>query len=108
MNCIERLSRQALLNGLHMLGMLYADQNRLVVAEQMYERALQGIEEAVGPNHVATCDTLNNLGALFDGQGRVSHYFVNDLAALALAMPFVRSVCYKQALRDPFGEGVCG
>jgi tetratricopeptide (TPR) repeat protein len=71
MNPDERRSRQALLSGLHMLGVLYADQDRLVVAEQIYNRALQGTEKAVGPNHTSACDILNNLGALYNEQGRL-------------------------------------
>ncbi|RYN57987.1 hypothetical protein AA0117_g13189 [Alternaria alternata] len=71
MNPNERRSRQALLDGLHMLGVLYAGQDKLAVAEQMYNRALRGKEEAVGPTHTSTCDTLNNLGALYNEQGRL-------------------------------------
>jgi Tfp pilus assembly protein PilF len=37
----------------------------------MYERALQGYEEALGPNHTSTLDTLNNLGVLYEDQGKL-------------------------------------
>jgi tetratricopeptide (TPR) repeat protein len=70
LNPNERRDRQALFNGLHMLGVLYADQDKLVVAEQMYKQALQGTKDAVGSNHMSTCDTLNNLGALYNEQGK--------------------------------------
>ena len=33
----------------------------------MYERALQGREKALGPDHTATLDTVNNLGILYHG-----------------------------------------
>jgi len=37
----------------------------------MYERALQGYEEALGPNHTSTLDTVNNLGNLYFNQGKL-------------------------------------
>ncbi|TVY13910.1 Protein SERAC1, partial [Lachnellula arida] len=41
----------------HFLGNLYADQGKLVEAERMYQRALQGYEKAWGPEHTSTLDT---------------------------------------------------
>jgi len=49
----------------HRLGILYADQGKLVKAEQMYQRALQGYEKAWGLEHTSTLDTVNNLGLLY-------------------------------------------
>jgi tetratricopeptide (TPR) repeat protein len=43
----------------------------LVKAEQMYQRALQGYEKAWGPEHTSTLDTVNNLGLLYDDQGKL-------------------------------------
>ena len=37
----------------------------------MYERALRGKEEALGPNHSSTLNTVNNLGLLYADQGRL-------------------------------------
>jgi hypothetical protein len=37
---------------------IYADQGKLVEAEQMYQRALQGYEKAWGPDHTSTLDTV--------------------------------------------------
>ena len=45
----------------HSLGLLYADQGKLVEAEQMYQRALQGYDKAWGPEHTSTLGTVNNL-----------------------------------------------
>ncbi|KAM3074278.1 hypothetical protein ACMFMF_006294 [Clarireedia jacksonii] len=53
------------------LGNLYADQGKLVEAEQMYQRALQGYEKAWGPEHTSTLDTVNNLGILYADQGKL-------------------------------------
>ncbi|KAL5353528.1 hypothetical protein ACLOAV_001565 [Pseudogymnoascus australis] len=55
----------------HKLGDLYADQGKLVEAEQMYQRALQGKEKAWGPEHTSTLSTVNNLGLLYADQGKL-------------------------------------
>ncbi|KAL9084626.1 MAG: hypothetical protein Q9165_007981 [Trypethelium subeluteriae] len=57
---------------LHSLGNLYADQGKLAEAEKMYMRALQGYEEALGPKHTLTLDTVNNLGVLYAKQGKLA------------------------------------
>jgi tetratricopeptide (TPR) repeat protein len=57
---------------LHNLGNLYANQGKLAEAEAMYHRALQGKEEALGPKHTSTLDTVNNLGSLYRDQGKLA------------------------------------
>ncbi|KAF2726723.1 HET-domain-containing protein, partial [Polyplosphaeria fusca] len=57
---------------MHSLGDLYADQGRLAEAEAMYDRALQGKEEALGAKHTSTLSTVNNLGNLYADQGRLA------------------------------------
>jgi Tfp pilus assembly protein PilF len=37
----------------------------------MYELALQGYEEALGPTHTSTLSTVNNLGLLYANQGKL-------------------------------------
>jgi tetratricopeptide (TPR) repeat protein len=37
----------------------------------MYMRALQGKEEALGPKHTSTLDTVNNLGNLYLDKGKL-------------------------------------
>ena len=59
------------LDAVHMLGLLYADQGRLGEAEKMYEWALRGKEEALGVGHSSTLNTVNNLGSLYTDQGRL-------------------------------------
>ncbi|PSN58895.1 hypothetical protein BS50DRAFT_317756, partial [Corynespora cassiicola Philippines] len=49
----------------HDLGNLLAGEERLKEAEAMYSRALQGYEEALGPRHTSTLDTVGNLGLLY-------------------------------------------
>ncbi|KAN0075668.1 HET domain containing protein [Elaphomyces granulatus] len=56
---------------LHELGDLYADQGKLDEAEKMYQRALQGTEKALGPDHILTLSTVNNLGLLYADQGKL-------------------------------------
>ena len=50
---------------------LLGQQVQLAAAEQMYERALAGKEEALGAEHSSTLDTLNNLGILYRDQGKL-------------------------------------
>jgi tetratricopeptide (TPR) repeat protein len=57
---------------LHNLGILYADQGKLAEAEKMYSRALRGREEALGPDHTSTLDTVHNLGNLYSDQGKLA------------------------------------
>jgi tetratricopeptide (TPR) repeat protein len=57
------------LDAIHLLGDLYKDQGKLDEAEQMYERALRGKEEALGPT--STLGTVNNLGLLYKAQGKL-------------------------------------
>ncbi|KAF2804401.1 tetratricopeptide repeat domain-containing protein [Mytilinidion resinicola] len=56
---------------LYSFGYLYADQGKLIEAEEMYQRALQGYEKAWGPDHTSTLDTVNNLGSLYVDQGKL-------------------------------------
>lgn len=53
------------------LGLLYANQDKLVEAEQMYQRALQGTEKVFGPEHTSTLDIVNNLGNLYMDQDKL-------------------------------------
>ncbi|CZR43873.1 uncharacterized protein FPRO_13681 [Fusarium proliferatum ET1] len=62
---------QLVIDSLHMLGMLYADQGKLPEAEAMYKRALEGNEKALGRDHTSTLDTVNNLGNLYANQGKL-------------------------------------
>ncbi|CAN9193306.1 unnamed protein product [Alternaria alternata] len=67
----EDQERKTVLDAVHMLGLLYADQGKLGEAEKMYERALRGKEEALGVGHSSTLDTVNNLGLLYKAQGKL-------------------------------------
>jgi hypothetical protein len=40
-------------------------------AETMYLRALQGYEKAWGAEHTSTLETVNNLGRLYENQGKM-------------------------------------
>jgi tetratricopeptide (TPR) repeat protein len=53
------------------LSLLYYNQDKLVEAEQMSQRALEGYEKARGPEHMSTLKTVNNLGVLYYDQGKL-------------------------------------
>jgi Tfp pilus assembly protein PilF len=59
------------LNTVNNLANLYKTQGKLVEAEQMYQRALQGKKKAWGPEHTSTLDTVNNLANLYTTQGKL-------------------------------------
>lgn len=48
-----------------------ASQLQLSTSEQMYQRALVGLEKALGPNHIRSLHTINNLGLLSIGLGKL-------------------------------------
>jgi len=50
----------------------FADQGKMAEAEQMYQRALEGLEKAFGPEHTSTLQTVNNLGTLYKNQGKLA------------------------------------
>jgi tetratricopeptide (TPR) repeat protein len=54
------------------LGYLFNEQNKLALAEQMYERALRGCEKVLGAEHTSTLDTVHNLGLLYRNQGKLA------------------------------------
>jgi hypothetical protein len=56
---------------LELICSLYSDQGKLVEAEAIYIRTLQGKEEALGPKHTSTLDTVYNLGVLYSNQGKL-------------------------------------
>lgn len=57
---------------LYRLGIVYKVQGRLSDAEAMFERALRGYEETLGPEHKSTLNIVGNLGLLYVKQGRLS------------------------------------
>ncbi|KAF2735262.1 hypothetical protein EJ04DRAFT_395228, partial [Polyplosphaeria fusca] len=69
------------------LGNLYADQGKLVEAEKMYQRALQGYEKTLGldiaTSYVPTLNTAYNLGLLYTRQGNVNEARKMYVRALA-------------------------
>ncbi|OQD96542.1 hypothetical protein PENSOL_c015G00659 [Penicillium solitum] len=53
------------------VSQLLRDQIQLLAAEKMYMRALAGYEKALGPDHISTLNTVNNLGLLYGDQGKL-------------------------------------
>ncbi|KAF2182318.1 hypothetical protein K469DRAFT_231788 [Zopfia rhizophila CBS 207.26] len=60
-----------MLGAIRALGLLYANQGKLVEAEKMYRRALEGYEKTLGRDHISTLDTVSNLGVLYMNQGKL-------------------------------------
>ena len=67
----DKECRREVLDAIVWLGLLYSDQGKLDEAEKMYQRALQGYEKALGPEHTSTLNTVNNLGILYKDQGKL-------------------------------------
>src|SRR6201992_4126876 len=67
----ENEIKEHYLGAIYSFGMLYTDQGKLDQAEEMHIRALQGREEALGPKHTSTLNTVNNLGLLYRDQGKL-------------------------------------
>ena len=55
------------------LGNIYANQGRPNDAEELYEQALRGVEEASGWEHPLTLKTVGNLGNIYASQGRLNY-----------------------------------
>jgi tetratricopeptide (TPR) repeat protein len=53
------------------LARMFLRHSRYTEAEGMFERALAGHEEALGPKHTSTLGTVNDLGVLYRVQGRL-------------------------------------
>ncbi len=68
---LERVKSVEASDAFHELGSLYADQGKLVEAEEMYRRALDGYEKAWGREYTSTLDTVNNLGLLYTRQDKL-------------------------------------
>lgn len=68
---LEEMMETALREPFFYFGHFYEDHGRYHDAETMYHRALAGYEKALGPNHLSTLDTVNNLGLLYTDQGKL-------------------------------------
>ena len=76
-----------MLNTVNNLGLLYADQGKLVEAEQMYQRALRGYEKSLGVENITTyipaLNTIWNLGSLYEDETDLAKARIMYLKALA-------------------------
>ena len=70
-SCGQNDEDNSVLASYHNIGILYSNQGKLQEAEVMYQRALDGTENALGPDHTSTLDTVNNLGNLYRDQGKL-------------------------------------
>jgi tetratricopeptide (TPR) repeat protein len=75
-NVDEEEERRAVLGAVHLLGDLYYDQGKLGEAEQMYQRALRGKEEALDSvrvqQYLPALNTLENMGDLYAKQAEIA------------------------------------
>jgi hypothetical protein len=53
----------------NILGFLYVNQGKLMVAEEMFQRVLKGYGNALGLDRVSTQDVISNLDNLCKDQG---------------------------------------
>jgi tetratricopeptide (TPR) repeat protein len=60
-----------MLDTVNNLGNLYKNQGKMVEAEEMYMRALEGYEKAWGAEHTSTLTMVNNLGNLYANQDKM-------------------------------------
>jgi tetratricopeptide (TPR) repeat protein len=53
------------------LANLHVSDANLDEAEELYQRALTGLEKVLGPHHISTAHVAVNLGNLYLNQGRL-------------------------------------
>ena len=53
------------------MGLLYADQGKLIEAKKMYQRALDEKKKAWGLEHTSTLFIVNNLSVLYKDQDKL-------------------------------------
>ena len=85
--------------------MLFSNQGKLAKAEAMDIQALQGYEEAFGPKHTSTLDTVNNLGNLYANQGKLAEaeaMYIQALQGYKEALGLERLLSYLLALITMF------
>jgi tetratricopeptide (TPR) repeat protein len=74
------------LDSINNLGALYKAQGRFSDAKSMYDRALEGYEKVLGPEHTSTLNTVYNLSVLYVEQSRLSD--AEAMPRLPLAVTF--------------------
>ncbi|KAH7317381.1 hypothetical protein BKA65DRAFT_410932, partial [Rhexocercosporidium sp. MPI-PUGE-AT-0058] len=53
------------LNTVNNLAAFYVNYGKLIEADKLIERALEGYEKILGPEHTSTFNTVNNLAAFY-------------------------------------------
>lgn len=80
----EILSTTAAANLFHRAGVYADDQARYTEAELLLTRAISIREQCVGPEHLDTAQSLNNLGWLYDHMGKYEQAVLLHQRALAI------------------------
>lgn len=68
----DKIDSEGMHRAIYYLGSLYLDQGKLVEAEAMFVRALQGHEETFGRKHPWTLVAVQNLGVVYMHQGKLA------------------------------------
>jgi tetratricopeptide (TPR) repeat protein len=62
---------ETFLSALSDLGVLYQHQNKFSEAEELYTRALRGMENTLGPSNISTLGLISDMGTLYSKQGKL-------------------------------------
>jgi tetratricopeptide (TPR) repeat protein len=62
---------ETFLSALSDLGVLYQHQNKFSEAEELYTRALRGMENTLGPSNISTLGLISAMGTLYGKQGKL-------------------------------------
>jgi tetratricopeptide (TPR) repeat protein len=62
---------ETFLSALSDLAVLYQDQNKFSEAEELYTRALRGMENTIGPSNESALRLIGNMGTLYYKQGKL-------------------------------------
>ena len=76
------LKHKFTLDTLNNLAVLYYHQGKLVEAERLFQRAIEGMDTELGSTHQSTLNTLRNLSCLYAHQGNIDKAIEIHLAIL--------------------------
>jgi hypothetical protein len=65
----QQVDSELILDSMHLLGDLYSNQGKLKEAEAMHQRALEGYEKALGPEHHKFQSVMQNMEYVRDARG---------------------------------------
>jgi len=81
----------ALVEPLHILALIYQEQNKFLEAEQSYKRAINILQSSEGENSQAVYKVMNNLGALYYAQQKYEQSLNISKQSLSIANKYYSS-----------------